>query len=79
MNAKEEIIKMLRKEVIFFNNCNSDPSKLLSLIAATEQAIFDVPSEEEIDENFSKLSHTNDYYDGCNFILNYKKPESDGK
>jgi hypothetical protein len=53
----------------------------LSIIAATEQAIFDLPSEEEIEK---QIIHQYDYWvigfkDGINFILNYKKTESNEK
>lgn len=51
----------------------------LSIITATESAIFDVPSEGEIEK---QIINQYDYWaigfkDGINFILNYKKPESD--
>ena len=65
-------------------------SEIEALIAATEQAIFDVPSFTETVEGALKESveikntefktyYTVGFGDGINFILTYKKPESDGK
>jgi hypothetical protein len=61
--------------------CKGRSALITNLIAATEAAIFDVPSEEEIEK---QIIHQYDYWvigfkDGINFILTYKKPESDGK
>jgi|APFre7841882793_1041355.scaffolds.fasta_scaffold12492_1 hypothetical protein len=83
MNAKEEILKMMKQQL---KSCEMYcdwklHSEIEALIAATEAAIFDVPSEEEIEK---QIIHQYDYWvigfkDGINFILNYKKPEHDGK
>jgi len=97
MNAKEEIIRMLKQKLPKYDditNCGGEIIKLHNLIAATEQAIFDVPSEEEIisflksefcvPENWDKFDYKIQRYSFNdieialqNFILNYKKPESD--
>jgi hypothetical protein len=65
-------------DIIF---CDHQIEKYTNLIAATESAIFDVPSEEEIEK---QIINQYDYWvigfkDGINFILNYKKNEADGK
>jgi hypothetical protein len=78
MNAKEKVLNLLKNEVSFFEANNAVPSELLQLITATENAIFDVPSEEEI--AWEILAQCNCSYDeiiyrnAINFILNYKKP-----
>lgn len=91
MNAKEQIIQELKEKIlntIRFGNENYI-QQLERLIAATEAAIFDVPSFTETVEGALKesveIKNTDfkTYYkvgfgDGINFILNYKKPESDG-
>ena len=66
--------------------CKDRSALITNLIAATEAAIFDVPSEEEIEEatamnNSSNISNAfrAGFEAGCNFILNYKKTETDGK
>ena len=60
--------------------CKDKSALITNLIAATEQAIFDVPSEDVCMKEAESWGlclgaamnmHT--------FILNYKKPESDGK
>jgi hypothetical protein len=81
MNAKEQIIRLLKREIAYFKASDLDTTELYSIIAATEVAIFDVPSDEEIEK---QIIHQYDYWvigfkDGINFILNYKKPEPDGK
>jgi hypothetical protein len=59
--------------------CKDRSALITNLIAATEAAIFELPSELEIEK---QIIHQYDYWvigfkDGINFILNYKKPESD--
>lgn len=63
--------------------CDKSIERITSLIAATEQAIFDVPSEEEIRQAAQQIglkaiafptAQALAFIDGCNFILNYKKP-----
>ena len=59
--------------------CKDRSALITNLITATEASIFDLPSEEEIEK---QIIHQYDYWvigfkDGINFILNYKKPESD--
>jgi hypothetical protein len=82
MNAKEQIIRLLKREIAYFKASDLDTTELYNIIAATESAIFDVPSEEEIEK---QIINQYDYWvigfvkDGINFILNYKKPEPDGK
>ncbi len=96
MNAKEEIIRMLKQKLSQYDSrfditdCGGEVIKLHNLITATEAAIFDVPSEDEIER---KNIHQCDYCatlfkcdycaigfkEGIDFILNYKKPEPDGK
>lgn len=85
MNAKEQIIKLLKEQLdqleMQMPGKHRQVHKLRQLITATEQAIFDVPSQEEIEK---QIIHQYDYWvigfkDGINFILNYKKPEHDGK
>ena len=80
MNAKEQIIRLLKREIAYFKASDFDTTELYSIIAATEQAIFDVPSEDVCMKEAESWGlclgaamnmHT--------FILNYKKPESDGK
>ena len=50
MNAKEQIIRLLKREIAYFKASDLDTTELYNIITATEQAIFDVPSEEEIEE-----------------------------
>ena len=61
--------------------CKDRSALITNLITATEAAIFDVPSEEEIKEvaksNYALIEYG--FCDGINFILNYKKPDNDGK
>ena len=78
MNAKEQVIQELKEKIlntIRFGNENYI-QQLESLIDATEAAIFDVPSEEEIlSEVKSKKLNANqtlNFCKGCNFIVNYK-------
>jgi hypothetical protein len=76
MNAKEQIIRLLKREIAYFKASDLDTTELYNIIAATESAIFDVPSEEEIEK---QIIHQYDYWvigfkDGINFILTYKKP-----
>ena len=81
MNAKEQIIDLLKEQLLQFKM--QMPYKrgkielLNKLITATEAAIFDLPSEEDIQERALKYSTGCyvDYVSGCNFILNYKKSE----
>jgi hypothetical protein len=82
MNAKEQIIDIL-KYIKETNTYIKEPTNndLNHLITAIEAAIFDLPSEEEIEK---QIINQYDYWvigfkDGINFILNYKKPEPDGK
>ena len=83
MNAKEEIIRLLKREIAYFKE--SDLKTINKLITATEQAIFDVPSEEERTKECMKFTdtaknvqnaiiYTVGFGDAINFILNYKKP-----
>lgn len=79
MNAKEQIIRLLKREIAYFKASDLDTTELYNIITATEAAIFDLPSEEEIEK---QIIHQYDYWvigfkDGINFILTYKKPESD--
>ena len=82
MNAKEEILKMLKQQL---KSCEMYcdwklHSEIEALITATEAAIFDVPSELEIENKANLFKHEyyqGGFHDGCDFILNYKKP--DGK
>lgn len=94
MNAKEQIIDIIQesehsfKQLLKIDLVPRERETVLQrikdmqlLITATEQAIFDVPSEEEI-EKYAMKHSTGCYIDfiaGVNFILNYKKPEPDGK
>ena len=88
MNAKKEIILELKARIAHYENYKRHHSYdsegadrqielFTNLIAATEAAIFDVPSEEDIQERALKYSTGCyvDYVSGCNFILNYKKSE----
>jgi hypothetical protein len=93
MNAKEEVLKMLTHQLEFHNKCmelcdNNGAKEIYikgaehiqQLITATENAIFDVPSEEEI--AWEILAQCNCQYDeiiyrnAIKFILNYKKTET---
>lgn len=89
MTAKEKIMEMLNKELEMLKWAypSLDHSELQNLITATEQAIFDVPSEEEINKYSNHYTHKiskNAFNDSCAFragacyILNYK-PETNGK
>lgn len=78
MNTKEQIIEELKEKIlntIRFGNENYI-QQLERLIIATEAAIFDVPSEEEIlSEVKSKKLNANqtlNFCKGINFIVNYK-------
>jgi hypothetical protein len=54
----------------------------LSIITATESAIFELPSEEEIENKANLFKHEyyqGGFHDGCDFILTYKKPEPNGE
>lgn len=79
MNAKEEILQMIKAHQAESDN----PEIFNDLIDAVENAIFDVPSEEERTKEVKsrKLNHnqTMHFCRGMNYILNYKKPETDGK
>lgn len=72
MNAKETIIQMIKA-----NQAESEfPELFNDLITAVENAIFDVPSEEDM----IKENPTIDSYDEfIQYLRNYKKPETDGK
>jgi hypothetical protein len=70
--------------------CKDRSALITNLIAATEQAIFDVPSQEEIErKNIHQCDYCATLYkcdycaigfkDGINFILTYNKTEPDGK
>ncbi len=74
MNAKEQVIECLK--MLKSITASTQIEKINNLIAATESAIFDLPSE-EIQERALKYSTGCyvDYVSGCNFILNYKKSE----
>jgi hypothetical protein len=83
---KKEITSMLKdrfsEDCIEYKIVNSFLERIESLITAVENAIFDVPSEEEIEIAASKMWYDNESYqlgfeEGC--ILNYKKPKTDGK
>ena len=67
-------------DIIF---CDHQIEKYTNLITATKAAIFDVPSEEEIEEQslkcFTAAFAKEGFRKGCNFILNYNKPEPNGK
>jgi hypothetical protein len=89
MNAKEEIIRLLKEQLdqleMQMPGKYRQVNKLRQLIAATKAAIFDVPSQEEI-SNISNdfkvgigITASKCFEKGINFILNYKKPEPDGK
>ena len=78
MNAKEQVIQELKEKIlntIRFGNENYI-QQLESIIDATEAAIFDVPSEEEIEreslKHFTAAFAKEGFKKGCNFILNYK-------
>jgi len=87
MNAKEEILKMMKQQL---KSCEMYcdwklHSEIEALITATEAAIFDVPSEGEMTKECMKFTdtaknvqnaiiYTVGFGDGINFILNYKKP-----
>ncbi len=60
MNAKEEILKMMKQQL---KSCEMYcdwklHSEIEALIAATEAAIFDVPSEEEMTKECMKFTDT---------------------
>jgi hypothetical protein len=89
MNAKEQIIKLLKEQLdqleMQMPGKYRQVHKLRQLITATEAAIFDVPSEGEMTKECMKFTdtaknvqnaiiYTVGFGDGCNFILNYKKP-----
>ena len=90
MNAKKEIILELNARIAHYENYkryqvyDSDSAdrqiKLFKdLIDATEAAIFDVPTDDEIRKQASTFGLCfGAAMDMHNFILNYK-PESDGK
>jgi hypothetical protein len=68
--------------------CKGRSALITNLIAATEAAIFNLPSEEEIRQAAQKIglkaialptAQALAFIDGCNFILTYKKNENDGK
>ena len=70
--------------------CDKSIERITNLITATEQAIFDVPSQEEIErKNIHQCDYCATLYkcdycaigfkDGINFILTYNKTEPDGK
>jgi hypothetical protein len=81
---KKEITSMLKdrfsEDCIEYKIVNSFLERIESLITATENAIFDVPSEEEI--AWQILGECNCPYDeiiyrnAIKFILNYKKTET---
>ena len=101
MNAKEEIILELKARIAHHENykrhhlydsefADRQIELFTNLIAATESAIFDLPSEEEMVKECMKftdiakdkttsLFYTIGFGDAVNFIHNYKKPEPDGK
>ena len=75
MNAKEQIIQELKEKIlntIRFGNENYI-QQLESLIDATEAAIFDVPTDDEIRKQASTFGLCfGAAMDMHNFILNYK-------
>jgi predicted transposase YdaD len=80
MNAKEQIIRLLKREIAYFKASDLDTTELYNLIATTEAAIFELPSQEEIEQKLGFSSRESDIFlAGINFILNYKKTEPDGK
>jgi hypothetical protein len=73
MNAKEQIIELIKNKI--FSTDEMELQK--ALITAVENAIFDVPSEEEIEKampKFCGIIYENGFKAGINYILNYKKP-----
>jgi hypothetical protein len=81
---------LLKRSGLFPREIEIAKQKILDmqqLITAVENAFFDVPSEEEIieaaqefsDKDFLPTAHYNGFKAGCNYILNYKKPKTDGK
>ena len=85
---KQELLDYLNAELNTYKNldkntdvnvhefCKDRSALITNLISATEQAIFDVPSEEEIlSEVKSKKLNANqtlNFCKGINFIVNYK-------
>jgi hypothetical protein len=89
MNAKEEIIDilqeyehsykdLLKRSGLFPREVEIAKQRILDmqhLITAVENAIFDVPSVEV----HGHSEYSNGFRDGINYIINYKKPETNGK
>lgn len=92
MNAKEQIIELIKNEI--FSTDEIELQK--SLIVPTEAAIFELPSEAiytkedliDLTAYIANYEDENDFniagsYKTCtqlvNDFLNYKKPEPDGK
>lgn len=78
MNPKEEILNMLNLGAIA---CLNEKKKQYfnNLIKATENAIFDVPSEEEIEAELSAATIEQELgFNACLKLFNYKK-QTDGK
>lgn len=75
MNAKEEVLKILKQRLKYheYHENNLLAKETESIITAVENAIFDVPSVEV----HGHSEYANGFRDGINFILNYKKPESE--
>jgi len=94
MNAKEEILKMLKDNLdnyvrlIKYDDgghlfCISKEAfetlklKTEYLISATEAAIFNVPSSDQVEERadqYGTYAHDSIHFvNGCNFVLNYDK------
>jgi hypothetical protein len=84
MNTKEQVIECLK--MLKSITVSTQIEKINNLIAATESAIFDLPSDEEMTKECMKftniakdkttaLSYTIGFGDAVNFIHNYKKSE----
>ena len=75
MNTKEQVIECLK--MLKSITASTQIEKINNLITATESAIFDLPSKDDIEkaaENDYALYEVG-FVDGCDFVLNYKKAE----
>jgi hypothetical protein len=75
MNTKEQVIECLK--MLKSITASTQIEKINNLITATESAIFDLPSKDDIEkaaENDYALYEVG-FVDGYNFVLNYKKSE----
>ena len=75
MNAKIELQNLINEKI---SNSKDDTEilKLKDLWYLVEKSIFDVPSDEEIENehnSFYERGWTGGFKQGCNFILNYSK------